>query len=328
MIRLLFSTDEHISGINPAYRKDDYLETILNKIRWQLNFARENDVDAILHGGDLFNLKKPSRTSHKVINATISALNESPCLNYAILGNHDYSDYSDLMSQPIGVLMNGDHIIHLSHEQFRSDVTVGVVGVDYKYGHDYDHITSSLSGKLELLPECDFTVGILHTLSSMTGVSDIYGEYCLNINKLSREPFCPDVVMIGHEHKQYGVDEINGHFFVRNGSLSRVALNDNTLMHKPSVTMLQFSKDGIEITTHVVDHQPAHEVFDIERKSRVKKENKILDEFIEKLKGSFSSSDELDRVYDEFVGSKDFPQKLKNIVDEILKEADYKKSTK
>lgn len=50
---ILIFTDTHIRASNPSSRKDDYLESLKLKFEEVGEIANNNNVDYILHGGDL-----------------------------------------------------------------------------------------------------------------------------------------------------------------------------------------------------------------------------------------------------------------------------------
>lgn len=52
-MKFIYCTDIHY-GATPVCRKDDYNEAILNKLRYIINYANNNDIKLIVVGGDLF----------------------------------------------------------------------------------------------------------------------------------------------------------------------------------------------------------------------------------------------------------------------------------
>ena len=53
-MRILFFTDTHIRGTNPQNRKDNFPETLYLKMEEVFDIAKKNNVDILLHGGDIF----------------------------------------------------------------------------------------------------------------------------------------------------------------------------------------------------------------------------------------------------------------------------------
>ena len=52
-MKFIYCTDLHY-GATPICRKDDYNEAILNKLRYIIDYAHNNDINTIVIGGDLF----------------------------------------------------------------------------------------------------------------------------------------------------------------------------------------------------------------------------------------------------------------------------------
>ncbi len=50
---ILFIGDPHIAARAPGFRRDDYAQTILEKLRWCVGYARERQLLVVLLG-DLF----------------------------------------------------------------------------------------------------------------------------------------------------------------------------------------------------------------------------------------------------------------------------------
>ena len=63
-LRFLFLTDTHIRGTNPQNRKDDFLKTLFDKMTEVFDLAKQNNVDIIIHGGDVFDRPDISPSIH------------------------------------------------------------------------------------------------------------------------------------------------------------------------------------------------------------------------------------------------------------------------
>ena len=91
MVKLLFITDTHLQSIAPVGRSDNYLETGLKKLEEVSKLAHELNVDALIHGGDLFNI---SRVSFRLMIKVAEFFYSLPCPAYVLPGNHDVQGYS------------------------------------------------------------------------------------------------------------------------------------------------------------------------------------------------------------------------------------------
>ena len=52
-LKILFLTDTHIRGTNPKNRIDDFVQTLENKLCEIVNIINEENIDFVIHGGDI-----------------------------------------------------------------------------------------------------------------------------------------------------------------------------------------------------------------------------------------------------------------------------------
>jgi len=191
-IRLLWRTDVHLSDVSPVSRKDDWTEAVFAKLDQVKEVARKAKVHAVLDGGDFFNLKSPSRTTHRLVRQAAEHHVDYPCPVYCTPGNHDsvYGNYEYLPQQPLGVLYAAAIFRRLYDDQealFEVDgVKVRVVGVPY-HGTSYDleRFSSIKKG------DEDWLVCVAHVLASHQGGTMFENEDVLRYRELAS--FDPDV---------------------------------------------------------------------------------------------------------------------------------------
>jgi exonuclease SbcD len=85
-MRLLFLTDTHIRTASMRSRLDTILDTLEEKLREVAAQAREYHVDAVIHGGDLFD--RPD-VSVQTVARFATLLADFPVPIYVVAGNHD-----------------------------------------------------------------------------------------------------------------------------------------------------------------------------------------------------------------------------------------------
>ena len=78
--------DPHLCTWTPGYRKDDYTQVILAKLRWSLDYARQYQLLPVLLG-DLFHV--PRNNANWLV-IQLMALLEGEILT--LVGNHDLSE--------------------------------------------------------------------------------------------------------------------------------------------------------------------------------------------------------------------------------------------
>lgn len=282
-ISLVWRTDVHLSDHTPRSRKDNWTETVLDKLAQIGALARQVGAAAVLDGGDFFDLKSPTRNSHALVRQASEIHQTYPCPIYANVGNHDcvYGDYSYLPQQPLGVLYGSGVFrrCYDEHEALFSNggVSVRVVGVPYhgtKY--DLDRFARIKKGSENYL------VVLAHVLASPTGGTLFESEDVIRYSDL--DAFDGDVFCFGHWHKDQGITQTaGGKMIVNIGSLTRGSLSQDDLGRTPSIVHLRFA-ETVTAEKIALRHAPAGEVFDIEaRDVSVMREN-MIEEFVGNIK--------------------------------------------
>jgi len=310
MITLVWRTDVHLADFPPQSRTDDWTETILGKVRQVGEIAREVRAEAVLDGGDFFHVRAPTRNTHRLVVQATEAHKSYPCPVYATIGNHDckYGDYEFLGEQPLGVLFESEVFKRLYDEHeavFSADsalfhigtprdldlqikkttFTVRVVGIPY-HGIVYDmgRLTSIRKG------DEDYLVVVAHLLASPRGGAMFEGEDIVKYADLAS--LDPDLWAFGHWHKNQGVDEIApGKYVVNIGSLSRGSIGLDDVSRTPSVAVLTFNPQGIDIEVRPLEVRSAEEVFDLEGRMRAEAREFSIEAFVDSIQETLAEKD-------------------------------------
>lgn len=321
MIKLIWRTDAHLSDYTPRSRKDDWTEAVLSNLRQVATIATRVGADAIIDGGDYFDIKRPVKNSHGLVRRSIEEHRSHGIPTYVVPGNHDclHGDYSNLPKQPLGVLYEAGVFLRLYDEHealFEKDgVKVRVVGIPY-HGTSYDRDRFRIEKGDE-----DFLVVAAHVLASKKGGSMFEGEDIMKYDELL--DLSPDVTcwMFGHWHKNQGVEEIApGTTVVNIGSLTRGSISQDNLSRTPACVELSFS-DQFMYEVHELSVPPAEEVFDVEGKAREEQRESRMESFVSSIRNTLmaSTSRPLDEVLDSL--SADVPSVVKERVRSYLEEA-------
>jgi DNA repair exonuclease SbcCD nuclease subunit len=289
-IRLLTSSDEHLADLAPGFRKDDYRSSILQKIEWQGEMARRFKADAVLRAGDFFHVKAANKTTMRTTAMAARIHRKYPCPTYALAGNHDMSnnDPDSVPGQPLGVLLESGVFTPLSDDSFTSgSLKLRVIGVPYTTDIDVDGIHDLVRKKDET-----YTVALIHALASMAPeerIQSFFNERIFDYRDLVFDG-CPDVYVFGHYHKDQGVVDHLGVKFVNLGAISRGALTFENLDRKPKVGLIKADSSGITVEEHVVPHEDASQIFDLDKKKRLDQERRSLNDFISQLRSNADMS--------------------------------------
>lgn len=298
-VTLVWRTDVHLADKGPSSRRDDWVETVFDKLSQVRDIATEVMADAILDGGDFFHVKSPTRNSHHLVQRTVSHHSTYPCPVYCTPGNHDsvYGDYQFLPQQPLGVLFASGvfHRLYDEHEavftkcdKYGKTIKVRVVGVPY-HGTSYDmsRFTSIKKGDEDIL------ICVAHVLASHKGGTMYEGEDIIRYSDLLDT--APDVFLFGHWHKNQGVETIGGKQFVNVGSLTRGSLSQDDAERVPSAVILNCDLfngvPGVHIEVKELKVQPFSEVFDLEARARQVKRQVDMDSFVESIRNTLVTGD-------------------------------------
>jgi DNA repair exonuclease SbcCD nuclease subunit len=282
-LSFLFRTDTHFCDRSPSSWKGDYHAEITSNLTQIGHLAREHGVKAVLDGGDFFHVKSASKNPHSLIVDTARIHAAYPCPTYSIEGNHDitYNLLDTVPKQPIGVLYETG-VFQKLRETVLEDggFRVRIVGVPYS-----PHRTAEELRAIQKQPGDDFLIAIVHSLAGEEpppNVKDFFNEPVFRYDHLITKDG-PDVWCFGHWHKDQGVVGLGHKTFVNQGALSRGALVNENLQRTPKVSLITFEPGKIEVMGIEMKVAPADEVFDLERKERMEKEHRDIDQFIAKL---------------------------------------------
>lgn len=287
-VSFIFRTDVHVADQSPVSWKGDYPSEIWSNLEQIGEFARKYQVTAVLDGGDYFHVKAPTKNSHALVARSAAIHAAYPCPTWCIEGNHDvkHNNLDTIDGQPLGVLFESGAFKHLREQVFKEgDVQVRVVGMPYSPVRELSELQA-----IRKQPGDTHLVAIVHALASEnppSHVDDFFGEPVFRYSDLIVEGG-PDVWCFGHWHRDQGVVDIQGRRFVNQGAVSRGALIRENLQRTPKVALLEFGEEGFEVSSIPLKVAPAAEVFDIERKERLEKERRSIDQFVERLKADIA----------------------------------------
>ncbi|MCP4784595.1 MAG: metallophosphoesterase [Fuerstiella sp.] len=218
---LLFIGDPHLEARVPGFRKDDYPDVALQKFRWCLQYAREQQLQPILLG-DLFQL--PQDNPNWLLSAIIESIDEPLP---AIYGNHDVRENSLKPNDSIHILFAGGHLKHVSAESPWTGTVVGrrVVVGGTTWG---DRIPKEFTNDAG---PADLVVWVTH--------HDIFIPGYEEAGRI-RPGELPgiDLIVNGHIHRRLQPVSKGGTHWVTAGNITRRARSDASREHIPAVPCL------------------------------------------------------------------------------------------
>ena len=248
---LLVIGDPHIEGRTPGFRKDDFPQTILKKLRWCLNTARKNKLLPVFLG-DMFD--KPRDNPTWLIGELIDLLMPWPAIG--IYGNHDCADPQLGENDSLSILIKAGCFRLVSETDFWTGLIEGrrvvVAGSSYRQRVPQFFNIDSLP-KDSMFEENPSVVWLSH--------HDVdIGNY--KNGKLGpHEMINVDLLINGHIHRPAKPVRKGQTTWMNPGNISRRTRSEHSQKHVPKVLQVTFPESGIETTSLEVPHDPFADVF-------------------------------------------------------------------
>ena len=305
MLRYYFIGDLHLSDISPRSRIDDYPYTILEKLDFIFDKAKQEDIKAIFFLGDIFH--KPSGLSTRYINKVIESFQKAPCECYTIIGNHDipYNRVEDVDNTSLGILFKAGVLKHLRDPYLiAKDIAI--------FGYDYNTDISFISKPDTVQTGICLSHSYGEDVSFGSSERAEFFKWSLpNIN-----PF--DVYILGHDHSKYQKETIYEHSdLYRFGALSRLTSATTDTQRSVQIMELVFDQGLFNFNLLDVKYKPANECFSTHSLNKEKINtvdfNSSLEDVLSNLNFTIQSS--VFDIIDEIVED----DKIKQVIENYLK---------
>ncbi|MEW6573803.1 MAG: metallophosphoesterase [Bacillota bacterium] len=256
-MRLLFVTDTHLRGVAPRNRTDDFVETLVAKLREVVQLANELGVTAVLHGGDVFDIPVPGLAATGEFATVLRGL-EAPL--YIVPGNHDLhgQNPATLMRTLLGFLGRWGVIRILDNTPVYledGNVRVQVSGAPYHFAIDDgggDYIVKKKN--------CDVAIHICHGALLNRSFGPMV-KYTLidDIAELTEA----DYTFCGHYHLGYNDVYRDGKWFINPGALVRLSASPGEISRWPSVVVVFIEGGKVRHEIYRLKNaRPGNEVLD------------------------------------------------------------------
>ncbi len=241
MIKILYFTDPHIRGNSPRARTDNFPEALKTKFRETFNLAAQNECDAVVCGGDLFD--RPD-TAYAVAGEFAEVLTECPVPLYVCPGNHEIYGYNlDTVPRTVlGFLDRVGVVWTLGRDPVliqKDEVTVALTGQGFH--HDMDRSPSDYqTGLGKVWPGC-YKVHVVHGMLVEKPLP--YEVAHTLVDEVQTDA---NVILSGHEHIGYGLKlRPDNVWFCNPGALGRISAKVEEIHRTVQVALFTFSLDGI-----------------------------------------------------------------------------------
>ena len=282
-MKFLYVGDLHQDELNPVHRIDDFANTRKEKINEILKIAKNNNVKAILHGGDFFNRPKMSNEfvtsiietwNNQLIPIDIQELtfqlqagtiseqdyldeikkyktNNIPFIS--IIGNHDLIG-EGIESYPRTSLnvLETSGFLHIVDEENPIIFKEGSISVAIT-GHHYDKMNDKNNDKSGYIvkqkvqvdgKDCTYQIHMTHNM--LTPIS--YGKKFAHttIYEIQNETLA-DLTINGHDHIGFDTIYYNNKIFANPGSPFRLSIDKKEIARMPKVMLINIDDAGLTV---------------------------------------------------------------------------------
>lgn len=242
-MKILYFTDTHIRATNPKSRKDNFYETLITKFEEVSKIIHEENVDFVIHGGDLFD--RPD-TSILVSTEFANLIKGFEKPTYIVSGNHDIFGHNPktVDRTMMGLLANLG-IFHLLNDKKyileKDGIKVQLTGNPYSYDVDEKNKIDDYK-VLEKDEDVQYAIHVVHGFLldkpfmpgvNCTLIEDIYDTLA-------------DITLAGHYHLGFKTLVKDGKYFINPGALVRMSNAKVELERKPKVIIIELT-DKISI---------------------------------------------------------------------------------
>ncbi len=324
-IKILYLTDTHITGRNPSSRVDDIQETLKKKFTEVGDIANRENVDMIVHGGDLNHTPDVSNKLSGEITEIIKAWNKK---TYVVPGNHDLYGYNinTLPNTKLGLLAKAGTItildrLHPVKIVTPSGFVIGLEGQEY-----YEHIDEgNPSDYQSMFPVSDVDFSILIVHGMLLDHEFFNGVKHTQIEDIATDA---DVVFAGHYHPGFTECTVDGTTYCNPGSLLRIENTKENRANVPQVAILEIDEATGQFTIKYIKLTCA-EAGDVVFKEEedVKTYDETLNEFQTKIKGSNFRGVDIVKMVDDYIINNGEDSILGQIVKDKINSFSIQKST-
>ncbi len=243
-LKLLFLTDTHIRGTTPKNRKDNFIDTLEKKLIEVTKIIEENNIDYVLHGGDLFD--RPD-VSISIVSKFAMILGKIKVPFFLISGNHDiYGHNPETINRTMLGLLDVLGVVKTikSGEKIileKDNVKVQLTGQPYIYDIDSPGNIDNYVIK-EVDDDINFTIHMVHGM--LLDKPFIKGIPYTLIDDIKET--LADITLVGHYHSGFKATEIEGKYFINPGSLVRITNSLREMERIPQVVLIDLN-DKINI---------------------------------------------------------------------------------
>lgn len=239
-MKLLYLTDTHIRGTCPKNRKDDFVQTLETKLTEIIQIIKEQNVDYVIHGGDLFDrpdisisvvskfakILKNIKVPFYIVSGNHDIFGHNPdTINRTILGLLDDLDFINVINKNIKIFLEKDNIkLQLTGQPYIYDIDDPLNKNNYILNDVADDVDYAIHVVHGMLLDKPFVKGIPYTL-----IEDIKDTLA-------------DITLSGHYHSGFKTTIFDNKYFINPGSLVRITNSLREIDRIPQVVIIDLDE--------------------------------------------------------------------------------------
>lgn len=276
-MKFLYFTDSHLRDSRPRNRIDDFYKSQFEELGDLANLVLEYDVDALLCGGDLLHVPKPS---HELVRDLIGWAKYINVPIYSVVGNHDTVGYQmdSIGSNGIGVLFESEAFHELTEKIFEEE-KIYIKGINAKAqvdGKGYYTSDPKYMDYTKLIVSHNYIIEAESMMFDFIHPKNV--------------PTNADLVLLGHYHHPFET-QIGNTRFINPGALSRWEIDSANRI--PTVLLIEIENGKVDVK-HIplANAKKAEEIFDLVKVGEQNEKQDQLKNFMESLSNtSFETND-------------------------------------
>ena len=250
-VGVLFIGDPHVEARTPIFRKDNFAETILKKIQWCLEYARDEKLQPVFLG-DLF--EKPRGNPNWIVHRLIEIL--SPHRPIGIYGNHDCADVGLTENDTLSILIAAGCYRMVSqtsvYRAMMNDREVFIGGSSYRepIPEEFRLPPRKAQGLFDNDP---LAIWIAHHDIGFPG----YDNNRLDPHQITNV----ELLINGHIHRRLESVQAGTTLWMTPGNIARRSRSEAAVQHAPSAMRVDVLPEDYQVSFVEIPHAPVEEVF-------------------------------------------------------------------
>lgn len=316
-MKILYFTDSHLRITNPKNRLDNFYDTLKSKINEILEISINENIDYILHGGDLFD--RPD-TPISLVSDFAKIFQKFQAPIYIVSGNHDIFGHNPkTINRTMFGLLDSLGIIHMVKEPvyLKKDVTLQLTAFPYSIdmdssGNKEGYIVRDKGGM-------DYAIHLTHGFLidkkppdsiPHTLISDICNETVA------------DITFGGHVHYGFKTIIVDDKYFINPGAIVRISNSLSEFKRKPKVVIVELTDS---ITIHEIELSSAKSAELVLDRSEIER-HKFKTQQFNDFKSTIESSTNLNSfdIFDILIEIAKNENISKDVRDEAIKRVEEK----